>query len=113
MDVNFEEDDYNKEFKSYNADPERRGSSMVNFLIKHGVVKNEKSASIFLLIISIIFILISTVLFTRGRIIGISIEESVNKDSYVIIEGFSEPVLVPAGERVSDVVEKYKKIIKK
>ena len=113
MDVNFEEEDYNKEFKSYNADSERKGSFMANFLIKHNVVKTEKSASILLLIISIIFIFIATVLFTRGRIIGISIEESVSEDSYVIIEGFSEPVLVPAGEKVSDVVEKYKKIIKK
>ncbi|MFA6297334.1 MAG: hypothetical protein WC629_02110 [Candidatus Paceibacterota bacterium] len=59
MPLEFEEEQY----KSRDILNKGKTPKMVSFLIKKGIVKDEKQANVFLVIISIIFLLVSIFIF--------------------------------------------------
>jgi hypothetical protein len=66
MSIEFSEDMSSQQFTGGVSTSGRSGSAMVDFLIGHGIVKDEKSANVILIVCSLIFIGISIYLFKYG-----------------------------------------------
>ncbi|MEN9921469.1 MAG: hypothetical protein RLZZ517_447 [Candidatus Parcubacteria bacterium] len=65
MSIEFSEDVSSQQFTNVSTGA-RSGSAMVDFLINHGVVKDEKTANAVLVVGALIFIGISIYLFKYG-----------------------------------------------
>jgi len=108
MAVEFHEEN-NQEDRSEEFLEQQRGSSIIRWLKEKGVIKNEIFAGRILIIIAAIAILVSLIIFTQGRILGIGVGEKAIDDPVILyVEGVGE-VRVEEGEKISEVLERYNK----
>jgi|AntAceMinimDraft_13_1070369.scaffolds.fasta_scaffold111996_2 predicted PurR-regulated permease PerM len=104
--VRFEDENYNprkRKLSIINHDE----SELVSWVLEKGWLKNKNAVASIFVVISLIFIFLSVLFFTEGKVFSSSFQP--NQPYYIDIPTQEEPILVHPNENLSEVLDRYNK----
>lgn len=103
--VEFDEEE-NEVFRSTVILGEQREPKMIKWLKDKGIVNSEVMAARLMVVVSVMMLVVAVFLLTEGRVFGVERGKTLSADAYVSVPGLSEPIFVPAGKTVEEVLNR-------